>query len=277
LPVTDYPAGIHQEIKMNKINLTKISKSFIIIALIICMLAILVWHNQESFWAFINFIGDREAVVAFLDQLGFVGPLALSALLALQVLIPTLPSEPLMIAGAYAYGFLGGFLISWLVAVAASQAVFYLARYAGRPLVERLVPARVLDKWLRTAGEKGTIFFLLAFVIPPIPSDIMTYVAGLSAISGRRFLVANLVGRMPMVFLFTLVGANGFAITPALLIGLTIFGALMLLAWYYFIMREQPDAKVAERGRFALPLLNPYDQVSVVKTPTVKMHHEQSL
>ena len=262
---------------MNKINLTKIPKSFIIIALIICMLAILVWHNQESFWAFINFIGDREAVVAFLDQLGFVGPLALSALLALQVLIPTLPSEPLMIAGAYAYGFLGGFLISWLVAVAASQAVFYLARYAGRPLVERLVPARVLDKWLRTAGEKGTIFFLLAFVIPPIPSDIMTYVAGLSAISGRRFLVANLVGRMPMVFLFTLVGANGFAITPALLIGLTIFGALMLLAWYNFIMREQPDAKVAERGRFALPLLNPYDQVSVVKTPTVKMHHEQSL
>jgi len=247
---------------MNKINLTKIPKSFIIIALIICMLAILVWHNQESFWAFINFIGDREAVVAFLDQLGFVGPLALSALLALQVLIPTLPSEPLMIAGAYAYGFLGGFLISWLVAVAASQAVFYLARYAGRPLVERLVPARVLDKWLRTAGEKGTIFFLLAFVIPPIPSDIMTYVAGLSAISGRRFLVANLVGRMPMVFLFTLVGANGFAITPALLIGLTLFGALLVVAWFYFIVRDQQETQGSGRGPFSYPWFHSHRQAT---------------
>ncbi len=236
---------------MINLNIRKAHKSTAIILIIAIILVSLVWLNQDAFWTFINFIRDREAVVAFLDQLGFIGPLALSALLGLQVLIPTLPSEPLMIAGGYAYGFLGGFLISWLVAVAASQAVFFLARYAGRPVVERFVPARVLDKWTRTAGEKGTIFFLLAFVIPPIPSDIMTYVAGLSAISGRKFLVANLIGRMPMVALFTLVGANGLTITPTILIGLTVMGALMLVAWWYFIMREQQEVQVAGRGRFA--------------------------
>jgi uncharacterized membrane protein YdjX (TVP38/TMEM64 family) len=161
----------------------------------------------------------------------------------------------MMIAGAYAYGFFGGFMISWLVSVAASQAVFYLARYAGRPVVERFVPAKVLNKWTRTAGEKGTIFFLLAFVIPPIPSDIMTYVAGLSSISGRRFLVANLIGRMPMVALFTLVGANGFSITPTIIIGLTVIGALMLVAWWYFIMREQTDAAgtTGDQSDYGLP------------------------
>ena len=46
-----------------------------------------------------------------------------------------------MIVSAYAYGFTAGFLMNWLASVAVSQAVFYLARYAGRPLVERLVPA----------------------------------------------------------------------------------------------------------------------------------------
>ena len=44
------------------------------------------------------------------------------------------------------YGFAAGFLISWVVSVAASQAVFYLARFAGRPVVERFVPARALEK-----------------------------------------------------------------------------------------------------------------------------------
>jgi uncharacterized membrane protein YdjX (TVP38/TMEM64 family) len=147
-----------------------------------------------------------------------------------------------MIAGAYAYGFTAGFLMSWLVSVVVSQAVFYLARYAGRPVVERFVPAELLDKWTRTAGEKGTVFFLLAFVIPPVPSDILIYVAGLSAIDGRRFFVANFFGRMPMIVLLTLVGANGFRITPAILVGLTVIGVLMLLAWWVFILRERPDA-----------------------------------
>jgi uncharacterized membrane protein YdjX (TVP38/TMEM64 family) len=237
---------------MNKLQISKFPKSIAIIIIIVLSLIILVGLNQDTFWAFINFVRDRDAIVAFLDQLGFIGPLALSALLALQVLIPTLPSEPLMIAGAYAYGFLAGFLISWLVAVAASQAVFYLARYAGRPVVDRFVPTKLLDKWTGIASEKGTIFFLLAFVIPPIPSDIMTYVAGFSAISGRRFLMANLIGRMPMVALFTLVGANGFTITPTLILGLTVIGLLMLIAWYYFIMREKPETQATGRSRLAL-------------------------
>jgi uncharacterized membrane protein YdjX (TVP38/TMEM64 family) len=205
-------------------------------------LATLLWLNHDALWAFISVIRDREAVATFLDQLGFVGPVVLTALLGLQVLIPSLPAEPLMIAGAYAYGFAGGLLMNWLVAVVASQAVFYLARYAGRPVIEHFVPAQLLDKWTRVANEKGAAFFLLAFVIPPIPSDIMTYVAGLSGIDGRRFLVASVVGQTPTVVLLTLVGANGLRITPPMIVALTIFGALSLIAWWYFMVRERPEA-----------------------------------
>jgi len=87
-------------------------------------------------------------------------------------------------------------------------------------------------------------------------------VAGLSAISGRRFLVANLVGRMPMVFLFTLVGANGFAITPALLIGLTLFGALLVVAWFYFIVRDQQETQGSGRGPFSYPWFHSHRQAT---------------
>lgn len=208
---------------------------------VVLLLAVLVWFLHNSLGTFIDFIRDREAVVAYLDQLGVVGPLALAALLGLQVLIPSLPAEPLMIAGAYAYGLVNGFLLNWLVAVGATQAVFSLARYAGRPLVVRFVPAKLLDKWMQTADEKGAIIFLLAFVIPPIPSDIMTYVAGVSGIDGRRFFMANLFGRIPMIVLLTLVGVNGLSITPAMMVGLTLFGVLSLILWWYFIVRKRPD------------------------------------
>lgn len=214
---------------------------------IVVPLAILWWFNQDAVLAFIDrtdwarLVRDRQAVIAYLDQLGFIGPLALMGLVGLQVLIPSLPAEPPMIASAYAYGFTAGFLMNWTVSVAVSQAVFYLARFAGRPLAERLVPALLLDKWTRIAGEKGTIFFLLAFIIPPVPSDILIYVAGLSEIEGRRFFVANFLGRMPMIVLLTLVGAYGFSITPAMIVGLTAIGVLMLVAWLYYT-RERPEA-----------------------------------
>jgi len=226
-------------------NIKKITKSIPAIIAIVLLLTILVWFYHDALWLFINFIRDRQAVTAYIDTLGFIGPLVLMGLIGLQVLIPSLPAEPPMIAGAYAYGITAGFLMSWLVSVAVSQGVFYLARYAGRPVVERFVPARLLDKWTRSAGEKGTAFFLLAFVIPPIPSDILIYVAGLSAIDGRRFFVANFFGRMPMIVLLSLVGANGFSITPAMIVGLTVIGVLMLVAWWYFIMRERQDVTQA--------------------------------
>jgi uncharacterized membrane protein YdjX (TVP38/TMEM64 family) len=194
--------------------------------------------------AFLGVVRDREAVIAHLDRLGVNGPLVLMGLIGLQVLIPSLPAEPPMMAAAYAYGFLAGFLMSWVVSVAASQAKDGLARIAGRPLVERLVPARLLDKWTRTAGERGTLFFLLAFVIPPVPSDILIYVAGLSEIEGWRFFVANLLGRMPMIILLALVGAYGFSITPVMIVGLTAVGILMLVAWLYYI-REGREVKAS--------------------------------
>jgi uncharacterized membrane protein YdjX (TVP38/TMEM64 family) len=226
---------------MNSETTKRYAKLMTTTTAVVVSLAFLLWLNQDAVWAFVDCVRDRQTVVAYLDQLGFIGPLVLMALVGPQTVVSVLPGEPLMIAGAYAYGFAGGFLMNWLVAVAASQAVYLLARHAGHPLVERFVPAQVLDKWTRAAGEKGMIFFLLSFLIPMVPSDTMNLVAGLSAIGGRRFFVASLLGRIPMTILLTLVGANGFTITPATMAGLTAFGVLMLAAWWY-LNRERPGA-----------------------------------
>ena len=111
----------------------------------------------------------------------------------------------------------------------------------GRLVVERFVPVKALDKWTGIAGKKGTLFFLIVFMNPLLPTDIMVFVAGLSAIDARRFFVANLLGRMPLVALLTLVGSNGSSITPAVIVGLTVVCVLMLMAWWY-IARERPEA-----------------------------------
>ena len=210
-------------------------------AAIVVPLALLLWLNQDAVWAFlartdwVRLVRDRNAINTFIDEIGLIGPLVLMGLAALQVLIPWIPSEPPIIAAGYAYGFVNGFLMSWLASIAATQAVYYLARHAGRPVVERFVPRKSLDKWTRMACKGGSIFFLIVFMNPLLPTDIMVFVAGLSAIDARRFFLANLVGRIPLVALLTLVGSNGFSITPAVIAGLTLLCVLMLVAWWYTI------------------------------------------
>ena len=226
---------------MNNKNTNKSVKLMVTVTAIVVPLAILLWFNQDAVWAFLDFVRDRNAISAFIDEIGLIGPLVLMGLVGLQILIPWIPSEPPIIAAGYAYGFVSGFLMSWLVSVAATQAVYYLARRAGRPVVERFVSAKSLDKWTGIASKKGTLFFLIVFMNPLLPTDIMVFVAGLSAIDGRRFFVANLLGRMPLVALLTLVGSNGFSITPAVIVGLTVVCLLLLVAWWHF-MRERPDA-----------------------------------
>ncbi len=46
-----------------------------------------------------------------------------------------------------------------------------------------------------------------------------------------------------MMILLSLVGANGLKITPDMIVGLTVVGLVMLAAWWYFIVRERPEAR----------------------------------
>jgi uncharacterized membrane protein YdjX (TVP38/TMEM64 family) len=239
---------------MNNKNSNKSVKLMVTMTAIVVPLAILLWFNQDAVWAFLDFVRDRNAISAFIDKVGFIGPLVLMGLTGLQVLIPWLPSEPPIIAAGYAYGFVSGFLMSWLVSVAATQAVYYLARFAGRPVVERFVPVKALDKWTGIASKKGTLFFLIVFMNPLLPTDIMVFVAGLSAIEGRRFFVANLLGRIPLVALLTLVGSNGFHITPAVIVGLTFVCLLLLAAWWY-VAREHSDVVAVDATNLPLAVV----------------------
>lgn len=239
---------------MNNKNANKAVKLMVTTTTIVVPLAILLWLNQDAVWAFLDFVRDRNAISAFVDEIGLIGPLVLMGLAGLQVLIPWIPSEPPIIAAGYAYGFASGFLMSWLVSVAATQAVYHFARFAGRPVVERLVPVKSLDKWTQIASKGGTIFFLIVFMNPLLPTDIMVFVAGLSVIDARRFFVASLLGRIPLVALLTLVGSNGFSITPAVIVGLSLVCVLMLGVWWYMI-RERPDAVAAEAANLPLAVV----------------------
>jgi uncharacterized membrane protein YdjX (TVP38/TMEM64 family) len=186
------------------------------------------WQPALEFW---HVASDREAVSAYLAQFGLVGPLLLSMVLVLQVIIAALPGEAFMISGGYVYGFGLALSISLGSTVVGSQVAFLLARWAGRPVVERLVPTDTLDRWRKTSDEKGLVFFLFAFMLPVFPGDLMSYVAGMSSLSGGRFFIANFFGRLPRVAVLSAIGAYGFDLSGWVWLLVLAIAAAMLIVW----------------------------------------------
>ncbi|MBK8988097.1 MAG: TVP38/TMEM64 family protein [Chloroflexi bacterium] len=201
---------------------------------------LLFWFRQPI-GDMLAIVSDRQAVAVYLSQFGLLAPLLLGLILALQVIVAAIPGHALMVGGGYVLGFATAFWINLAATVLGSQFAFLLARWAGRPLVEKLAPVDMLNKWYDVSSRKGLLFFLFAFMIPIFPADVMNYIAGLSSLSARRFFVANLLGRLPGVVLMTAVGAYGFQLSTSVWIGIAIAGIVMLSAWRIFFGQKSQE------------------------------------
>ena len=201
-----------------------------IIALFALALLWVLRHPLANLW---NWIGNREAVVTYIQELGMWGPVLLFVLLVVQVFLAIIPGQALMVTSSYLYGFWGGMLITWTSLVGGGYAAFLLARRYGRPFAERWVAPDTLSRWDKSARGQGILFFAMSLVLPVFPNDAMCYVAGLGTISYRRFLLANLVGRGITCTLTSFLGAYSASIPP-LVIGIGIASLFLIaLIWKF--------------------------------------------
>jgi uncharacterized membrane protein YdjX (TVP38/TMEM64 family) len=192
------------------------------------ILLALLWVAREPLMSLLAMVKHQQAVSDYLRGFGAWGPLALVLAQIIQVMLAFIPGHVFLVAAGYVYGFTTGLLLNYAGIVVASQLAFGLARWAGRPLVSRLVSADLLDRWYQIGERQGFTFFTIAFVLPVFPTDLMNFVAGLSGISAMRFLAANMLGRLPGAILLTLIGSHGLQISSLTWGGL----ALLVIALY---------------------------------------------
>jgi uncharacterized membrane protein YdjX (TVP38/TMEM64 family) len=200
-------------------------------------LVLALWLARRPLSELLTLLKDKEAVIAHLQGYGAWGPIVLTVIIALQVLVATIPGHVFMIAGGYVYGFTIAFLITLVSTVATSQLAFALARSVGRPIVYRLAPAKLIDHWEKVADRQGFTFFLFAFILPIFPSDLMSYVAGLTSIPPRHFLAANFIGRLPCAALMTLIGSHGLELPLQVWVPIVAISASMFLVWRHCTTR----------------------------------------
>lgn len=201
------------------------------------------WIFRQPVWQMLSLVGDQEAVSVYLQGFGLWGPLVLALVQLIQILLAVIPGHVFLIAAGYVYGFPLGLLLNVVYIVAASQLAFCLARWAGRPFISRLVSNELLEKWYAIGEKQGFTFFTIAFVLPAFPTDVMNFVAGLSGISGRKFLAANFLGRLPGAVILTLIGSHGLQFTDATWTAILLLAAAVYISGRLVIGRIERQYK----------------------------------
>lgn len=150
--------------------------------------------------------GDQARLRDELHQFGAWGPIVSVVLMVLQVLVAPIPASVVQLSNGIVYGQLGGTLLNLAGQMAGAMLAFTLARRLGKGAVERIAGQvnggaveRGLDRW-----GAGALFVIRA--IPGMPSDVMSYVAGLTTMRTRTYVLATFAGYVPQSLIFAWLG-----------------------------------------------------------------------
>lgn len=157
----------------------------------------------KNLWQQIN---DQQQLQAFVDHLGWWGPLALILLNALQIIVAPIPGYIIQAAAGFLYGPLWGGLWAALGLFLGAMSAMKLARVYGRPLVQRLVGANRLTKWEQVTHSDSPLLWCVLLLGPT--GDLPYHLAGLSRVSFGLIAGITFCIRMPSVFVAAAVGAG---------------------------------------------------------------------
>ena len=200
-----------------------------LLVLAILIVPLILWRDQIR-----AVFMEPQRLTAAVRSAGSWAPLAFIGLYVAQSIAAPIPGQALNFAAGYLFGLIPGILYSWFGLILGSTAALLLARYLGRPLVQRLVAPAALEKMDRLAEDRGLVFFFLVFLIPGLPDDIACFVAGLTSLPLLALIAVSAIGRLPSVVASVWLGTHAQQLPWQgwlVLAGLVV--VLALAAWRY--------------------------------------------
>ncbi|MDR1616961.1 MAG: VTT domain-containing protein [Syntrophomonadaceae bacterium] len=179
------------------------------ILLIIALLALCFYFYKQYGMRLIYLIKDQDALKDYFEGLGYLKIPFFVILQMLQVVIAPLPGELFQFGAGYVFGAWLGALVSAAGIFLGSLLAFFISKNLGYHIVKNYIDPAKIEKWSSLMhSTRGTWFIFVIFLIPGLPKDIITFVAGITPIRWSSFFPPAIIGRMPGIFISSLVGAQ---------------------------------------------------------------------
>ncbi|AFY93902.1 TVP38/TMEM64 family protein [Chamaesiphon minutus] len=183
---------------------------------------------------------DRPQLQLWLQKMGIWAPILYILVYSIAT-ICILPSTPLNLTGGAIFGSVWGTVWTSIAAVLAAVLSFAFSRTIGRKFIEQ----KLAGKWQKLDREmdRGGFFYMFAIrLLPLIPYGIVNFAAGLTSIKFRDYFFGTLLGTVPGILPFVMMGAGLTALERGdvlpILVALALTGMLIGTATWY---RRQAD------------------------------------
>lgn len=150
-----------------------------------------------------------ETLQEYIKQFGIFGPIVLTLIQALQVVIPILPGFLGCVVGSISFGWFVGFLCNYIGISLGSIIAFLLARKYGVKIVKTMFSEKKYKKYSEWAGSSKSYVALLfwAMVLPLFPDDFLCYFSGLTSMKTKKFIIIIILGKPWCLLAYSLIFA----------------------------------------------------------------------
>lgn len=151
-------------------------------------------------------LSSRAALQEFLAPFGPWAAALFVAFQAVQVVVPVLPGGLGCLAGVVLFGPFWGFLYNYMGICLGSFAAFGIARSCGRPLLYKMFPAALVEKYDRwsTVHDRFARWFALLIFLPVAPDDYLCFLAGTTTMRWRTYIAIILLCKPFAIALYSL-------------------------------------------------------------------------
>lgn len=159
-----------------------------------------------TFFTLISFFEiTQEGIQNYVAGLGVFSVLVYVISVILMAMTP-FPDEPIIASGVIIFGITTGFVLIWFSLVVTGIINFTISKRLGRNFFIKKFP-EVIKYADRFAEKNGLETIIIARVFTFVTFDTVSYAAGLTNMSYRKFIIATVVGILPIAINYTFVGA----------------------------------------------------------------------
>ncbi|MBE6939377.1 MAG: TVP38/TMEM64 family protein [Ruminococcaceae bacterium] len=182
-------------------------KSTATIVKVTTMVSLVVLLALSAFVLIDGWVGGHfdsiDTLRTYIASYGMWGPLILTLIQALQVVLPVLPGFAGCIVGGALFGVAGGYWTNYIGISAGSIVAFFLAKRYGIQLVNQLISMEKYEKYIERIKKSKSyaVMLFLSILLPLAPDDFLCYFSGLINMSSKRFILIIITAK-PWCILF---------------------------------------------------------------------------
>ena len=150
----------------------------------------------------------KEIVDSITTFMGNFGIMSGVLLIILESMIPILPLGVFIALNVITFGEVMGFIISWISTIIGCMIAFFISRKLGNKFMKKHKKDEKIIKIKNKISDLTLSNLVIIIAVPFTPAFAVNIGAGFSNINPKRYLLALVIGKIPLVYFWGFIGKS---------------------------------------------------------------------